>query len=331
MTNHPRGRGTEYRCAQRAEVIRGILEREAAGLSISAMRVSEEQHDLYLMARLCYGNWSKAIAGAGLDPQVVAARRTWTPERIVRAIHDLDRCGIALNHNSIKKLDQSLAQAARLRFGSWDDALRAAGYEPSSKRRCRHPWTKSELVALLQERARVETTLSLNALRPISARFAIKRLFGTFAAALRVAAVAHKAPHRERKWSRNVVLQAIQERHASGYPLNCATVLRSNCALRMAALRFFDTWNHALRAAGFDPRQIRLRPLPWTAKDVRAELRRRAQSGRAPVAISSMRPTSFMRACTRFFGSFEAAAAAARVDPARICYHRDRRQRAVRE
>jgi hypothetical protein len=101
-------------------------------------------------------------------------------------------------------------------------------------------------------------------------------------------------------------------------------VIQIDSRLYDAARRYFDGWPGALRAAGIDPDSVRGKPGPWTPKDVLAELRRQAKSNLPATAISYVRPQSLLRACITFFGSFEAAAAVARVDPARICYRRAR-------
>lgn len=300
------------------DVIRGVLRREMTGASMRAAVVKREEHDLFVAAIRNYRTWGRAIRTAGLNVEVVSCRRTWTVQRVIHTIHELDLQGVALNCRSVRNLDQRVTQAARKLLGSWDNALQAAGYDPMSIRRIRRPWTRPEIIAAIQAHTAAGGRLTQNEMHPISAAFAAVRLFGSFDAAMRKAGVRHLAPKHQR-WSRAVIVKAIHARTQAGEPVNCAAVIQSKSCLYDAARHYFDGWPGALRAAGLDPLQVRRKRLPWTAEDVLAELRHRAKSSLPAAAISYVRPQSLVRACITFFGSLEAAAAAARVDPARIC------------
>ena len=118
------------------------------------------------------------------------------------------------------------------------------------------------------------------------------------------------------------IVAAIRQRHERGQVIYCTGVIADRPQLYDAARRYFGGWSQALRAAGFDPHQVRRKPPPWTAPMVIADLRRRAKTGTPAPAISFIQPVSLVRACITFFGSLEAAATAARVDTARIGYRR---------
>lgn len=305
----------------RADVIRGILRREMSGASMCAAAVKRDEHDLFAAAIRHYVSWGRAIHAAGLDHEAISQRRTWTVQRVVQAIRELDRRGVALNHASVRKLDQGPIVAARKLLGSWDNALRAAGYDPMEIRLLRRPWTRPEILAAFQAHAAAGGPLTQSGMRPRSAWFAAVRLFGSADAALRAAGVQHLVG-RKRPWSRETVAKAILDRRRAGQPVNCVAVIKSDSGLYDAARRYFGGWNEALVAVGIDPDTVRLQRWPWTADSVIGELRRRAQDGKPPTCLSSIRPASLLRACIDYFGSFEDAAKAARVDPAKIGYRR---------
>ena len=305
----------------RADVIRGILRREMSGASVRATAVKREEHDLFVAAIRHYRNWGRAIQAAGLDAEAVSRKRTWTVQRVIQTIHKLDLQGVALNHGSVRKLDQGPIQAARKLLGSWDNALQAAGYDPANVRLVRRPWTKSEVIAAIRAQAAAGGPLTQNGMHPQSVRFAAIRLFGSFNAAVRKAGVQHLIAKHPR-WSRGAIVKAIRARKQAGQRVNCMAVVKSNSSLYDAARRYFGGWPGALRAAGIDPDSVRGKPRPWTPKDVIRELRRRAAANKPATCISSIRPVSLVRACITFFGSLEDAAAAAKVDPAKIGYRR---------
>lgn len=302
---------------RRAEVIRGILRRELAGMPLHAHAVERAQRDLFNLAIRHYRTWGLALTAAGLDAAAISARRIWTEQRVIQAIHELHGQRIALNYGSVRKHDQGLIGAAYKLFGAWSKTLVVAGYDPEGIRKSRRPWTKSELIAHIQRRVAEGSPLTQYKVIPDAARFAVRRLFGSFPAALRAAGVLQPV-EKFSGWSRAAVVAAIRQRHASGQPIHCLGVIADHSKLYYAGRIHCGSWRQALRTAGFDPEQIRRARPRWTAKDVLAELRRRARINRPAATISDIRPTSLMRACNTFFGSLEAAAAAARIDPATI-------------
>lgn len=321
-THQKEAASTDQRFSEgRKDVICGILRREMSGASMNANAVKRDGHDLFVAAIRHYRNWGNAIRAAGLDAEAVSRRRTWTVQRVIQAIHELDRQGVALNQASVRKLDQGPIQAARKLLGSWDNALRAAGYDPMDIRRIRRPWTKSEVIAAIQAQAAAGAPLTQNGMRPRSARFAAMRLFGSFKAALRKAGVHHLVAKRPR-WAPSAIVRAIRARRKAGQRVNCMAVVESDPPLYDAARRYFGGWSEALRAAGIDPDSVRGKPRPWTPEGVIRELRRRAEAGQPATCISSIRPVSLVRACITFFGSLEDAAKVAGIDPAKIGYRR---------
>lgn len=83
-------------------------------------------------ARRFYGSWTKAVIAAGVDPMTMRKVPPWTRDRILEAI--LTR---ALNNHPLRSQStepRSLVDAARRVFGSWDDALIAAGLNPGEVR-----------------------------------------------------------------------------------------------------------------------------------------------------------------------------------------------------
>jgi hypothetical protein len=85
-----------------------------------------------------FGSWKNAVEYAGLDYDSIRRYKIWTPERIVEQIREYHREGkdLAWRHVSLE-LDPPLAAAAIRpnRFGSWREALAAAGLDYDEIRR----------------------------------------------------------------------------------------------------------------------------------------------------------------------------------------------------
>lgn len=232
-------------------------------------------------------------------------RRTWTTERVLSAIRDLERRGFALNYASVLRVDGGLPQAAMKRLGCWNDALCAAGYDPDKIRLIRRPWTREQIIELIQNRAAAGLPVASCNVMPMSAEVASRRLFGSWRAALRAAGIS-RGTKRWPVWTRVSVVEAILCRQQAGEPLYCYAVARQVPRLYDAARRHFGKWDNALYAAGIDVETTRRRCPPWTSETVLMELRRRAKN-RTLTPHPTTCPVSLVRACRRLFGSWATA------------------------
>jgi hypothetical protein len=118
----------------KAAVVEGILARQQTGKPLNYRAVARRTRSLCGAARRYFGSWGEALRAAGIDIQTVSKRRTWTVDGLVRAIHALQREGARLNYASIEETNDGLRRAAAKLLGSWDNALRAAGYDPGAIR-----------------------------------------------------------------------------------------------------------------------------------------------------------------------------------------------------
>lgn len=315
---------THHESRRKADVVRRLLQRELEGRSLRSTGVKRDDRPLFVAAIRHFRIWGDALRAAGLDPESVSCKRIWTKDRVIRRIRELERQLVRINVRSVRKLDPSLPQAARRLFGSWDNALIAAGYEPTSIRCQRSRWTRAALIRAIQAHAARGGRITRNAIRPRSVSGAACRLFGSFDAAVAAAGVLEKR-NLPSRWSQAKVVAAIRRRLQAGAPVNCMAVIKADQALYDAARRYHGGWNQALRSAGIDPDRVRAVRRQWTRQSVIDELRRRVAAGVPPTCVSSIRPISLVKACLKLFGSCEAAALAAGVDPAKIGYVRSPR------
>jgi hypothetical protein len=203
-------------------------------------------------------------------------------------------------------------QAYKARYGKlWSDAsLRAMSESLSAHydRRGRK-WTPERIVRQIRGLLRDGRSLRFRdvwRLRP-ELYWTAQRLFGSWAAALRSAAVPAGRLPRWPEWSRERVRGDIRRRAGSGKPLHWAAVNREEPALYWAAQRLFGSWKRSLAAAGVDPRKTGGRPL-WTRDTVRAALGRRQREGRSLRSTDVRREhTALYKAALRVFGSWRAA------------------------
>ena len=104
---------------------------QAVGL-LQGLRLTQVWADdtgLYSVAKKHFGTWTNTLLAAGLPP----TRKQWTKDRAVVEIQAWRRQGVAIS--SISRQDMRLTVAAIRLFGSWHEALRAAGLKPTYKQR----------------------------------------------------------------------------------------------------------------------------------------------------------------------------------------------------
>ena len=117
----------------RDKILEGIrkLHREGEDLLDPAFRTRHRSLYLAACAQRYYGSWRRAVKAAGLDHEKLRENRIWTKRRILRTIQQMGHEGKPLGWAYIEQHKPGIYRAARRKenFGSWADALRAAGLD----------------------------------------------------------------------------------------------------------------------------------------------------------------------------------------------------------
>jgi len=245
----------------RERVLKAILAREAEGLPLNHAAVLREDPQLHAQILRLFGMWDDAMQAAGINPDRVRRHRRWSHKAVIERIRRRDALGLPLNAGAVQRSEATLASAAERWFGSWSDALEAAGIDPERWRR------------------------------------------------------------RVPKWTRARVVTAIRRIRDEGGKLNHAAFGRSS--LSHAAVDLFGCWDDALRAAGIDPKEVRVYRQPWTADALIREIQRKHRAGE-PLNARDVTPNWIRRPACRLFGSWDATLAAAGLDPLTIRGNRPR-------
>ena len=186
----------------------------------------------------------------------------WTREQIVREILRREAQALPLTPGSEEGVESSLYQAAARVFGSWRNAVMAAGISP--QRACTHDqWAPARILSIIRNLSRRHRPLSGGELKQRYGQLvaAARRRFGSWTKAVVAAGVDPVKLRRVVPWSRERVIEAILMRALKNEPLGARSV--DPRSLADAGARIFGNWGKALAAAGLDPTRYVCRwPIP---------------------------------------------------------------------
>ncbi len=177
----------------------------------------------------------------------------WTREGIIRDILRRDAAGLPLNSSVGEQgIEFLLYRAAARIFGSWKNAVVAAGL-PASKARSSGVWTPSRIRALIRSLSRRKQPLSTRELEERYGQFihAARRHFGSWAKAVMAAGIDPQRMRRSPAWSKERIIEGILTLELRNEPLERRLVQPR--ALVDAGTRRFGSWKAALAAAGVKP------------------------------------------------------------------------------
>lgn len=171
-------------------VIASIQERYIRGLPKHIQGLGDIR--LANAAKRRFGSWAKAVQAAGLTNRIPIAKplRRWSQGIVVKAIQQAVSDGTRLS--DISKVDQGLYNAAKTHFGTWSEAVKAAGAQPR-----RRQWSKQAIIAEIRKRRSLGQSLASGRSSNTALAGAASRYFGSWSAALSAASAKSIATNRK--------------------------------------------------------------------------------------------------------------------------------------
>jgi hypothetical protein len=190
-------------------------------------------------------------------------KQKWTREEIIRRILDLDAKGYPLTVGK-PGVSPALYQAGSRIFGSWRNALQAAGLSPDRASRAER-WPPAKILMVIRNLSRRRRPLRK---RELEERFgnlvsAARRIFGSWSKAILASGVDPAKLRRVAPWTRERVLETLLTRALRNQPVSAR--LMEPRSIVEAGRRFFGSWSATLEAAGLDPAVYTVRPRPTQA------------------------------------------------------------------
>ncbi|MDB5325905.1 MAG: helix-turn-helix domain protein [Phycisphaerales bacterium] len=188
---------------------------------LTTKQMDQRYHNVVTAARRHFGSWNKAVLAAGVDPRKLQRVIPWTSERVIEAI--LTR---ALRNESLvpsRVEPRSLLEAGHRFFGSWHDAIAAAGLDPVLASR-----KETRTVGAPDDKGH--------------------------------SGIPKPSERPKLHWNNDRVIAAIRLRLLERKPVHCAALAQDDKRLYNAMRRYFGGWKKAMRAVGLDPAAHRMLP-----------------------------------------------------------------------
>ena len=194
----------------------------------------------------------------------------------------------------------------------------------------RDAWDKDRIVAALRHQHKKGGALSYNKLarEQQSLVSAAAYHFGSYRKAVEAAGIDYGLVTRRPRWTKVAIIKLIKRARRSGEDLHWSAVTKRRDELGMAAFaslqpRLFGRWDKALQAAGLDADDVSMYR-QWDRGTILFELRGLARE-REPLNSGAIQKSDagLHAAAVRYFGNYDAALKAAKLDPAA---HRQRRR-----
>ena len=146
------------------DVTTAIIERRDKGLPLNSQSLASGKHHdqpmLDAARKMFKSGWKEALLVAGLDPSTIYLNdQRWTPSLVLKEITTLKQKGERLNAQNIKRIRKDLMHAGVRYFGTWGQAVEAAGmsYQTESIKWTYKAWLKTltpEQLATIDQQAR---------------------------------------------------------------------------------------------------------------------------------------------------------------------------------
>ncbi len=262
--------------ADRDAVVSEIRKRAEAGQPLNWGALAKGQYKdtrLHRSGREYFGSWAAALEAADFDARKIHREATPSQQKypdqkaVVAELRRRNKNQMPLNGVAVrigKQRDNALHTTGIALFGSWRNAVEAAGFNYADcKPPPRRKYADADAVALELQR-RHDAGLPLHSClirghRDQALHHACKKFFGSWLAAVKASGLGGEGiqpPLRRYYPDAASVVAEICNRKQAELPLN-ASGLRSgkhrNACLYVRSQEYFGSWPAALVAAGIDP------------------------------------------------------------------------------
>ena len=212
--------------------------------------------------------WEEAIKASGLDYNEIRKVRRWDKDSIIMEIQNLAINEVNINSKNIQDNYPQLRSAAFRHFGSWRQAVMAAGINYSeikmkvTSRRKSRKWNSENVLEAIRE---IETIEGFEGLTSNNVWKNHKSLynaacyyFNNWAEAVEKAGFQYDNIRLMKRWTKEKIIHTIQKLHEQDVPLNITNITQIRYDLYKAGRNQFGSWRRAINEAGLSYSKVRL-------------------------------------------------------------------------
>lgn len=237
------------------------------------------------------------------------ARERWTKEKVIERIQTRKAEGKPISYQAVVNDEEKLTGAARRLFGSWSKALEAAGFDPEKEKATRerkHRWSEQLVLQRIKELHNSGEDLSPHNVQKIDGSLvaSARNYFGSWEKAIQAAGYDYEEIRKTKEWTPEKIVERLRQLHSRGAQINDRNIYAYDQSLYGAISTHFGSWENAIRAAGFDPDEIRL-TRKWSKDALREETKRLIEAG-IPVVAYLYYDRAMLDAVLEHYGSLDA-------------------------
>jgi hypothetical protein len=232
---------------------------------LSASRIAYSNTGLHQAAIKHCGSWNRAMSLAGIAPKeysrnLKGPKQRWTKENVIDRLKELNGQGVEMSVKGIGTADSKLYLAARKHFGDIGAALERAGLklvDPPPRSR----WTRDKVIAEIGRLSASGEDLSYGVMihnHPELSR-AARKYFGPWSEALKEVGIDPESVRKRHRRTDEELAAELRAHYDRGEPVNAGALRQNHSGLATMLWGRFGTHDAALRAAGLDPAEIRLK------------------------------------------------------------------------
>ncbi len=255
MTNATKSTASRNKSWSKELVSQEILAWHQAGKPLYSHYMRQNYQELLAAGIRYFKTWRAAVEQSGIPYDSVRKYRDWSQERIVETIKRLQADGVDLSFRSMMLSKYAPMVYAAIRpnhFGSWKQALTAAGLAPEEVYRYRS-WDDEDILTEIRRLNEMGADLSSKKMYETSNTLiaTARRRFGNWGAAVERAGIAYSKVRRRRRWTHESIVEEIRKLKDQGSHLRSGEVRNDHPALFAAACkpRFYGSWSKALAAS----------------------------------------------------------------------------------
>ncbi len=239
----------------RKKVIRQIVDRQSQNRGLSEQIILKENPELHQLACEQFGAWDTALQYAGVNLRSVFLRQNYTNDQVIQKIRQHCRKGYKPTVKLTCGLDYQLQRAATRHFGSWRQALVAAGVNVNlaglggvKPRKL----GSDEIVDALRKWSeghslRWRDICLENRILAVAAH----KKFHSWRRVLAAISTENTPPpvNAKREWNKQSIIDEVLHRKQEGKSNSYRVVRQDDSSLLTASIRQFGSWRRALTAS----------------------------------------------------------------------------------